>query len=378
MTNQSKNGALVAWSDFESDYLTIRKGIDGLIAEATIVGVQLIQDVPTRIEYMSMIRAEADVMLAHARKNNANIREIYNRVYARRNELRLISQNKAKAAVAVLSKLLTKNPSKHELLVRAANNLAKNGKLPSVGIGKELKSIPLDQLSPEQLDEVFLHAIDKAGGSRKTISPMNMKLRGAGLLLLTVALAGLDIYIAKDKSFAVSKNMSSIAGGAGGAWAFAAAGLAVGGPVGGLIGLIVGGVVGSYVAEETHFQIRGLHADPRVNQLINRYYGFMNFDEDGFAIALHREFTADIELVIIAFSHLNEKRNSDADDVANTYVEIARLVIREHPNGALVDAFRSPIGMALLDLLYSILDSGWTTGNEQSQMFWLKSMKQPA
>jgi hypothetical protein len=375
MANQSMNDALAAWSQFESQYRMVRDGVDGFIAEASIIGLQMIQDVPTRTEYMKMIRAEADEMLAAARKNRSAIRDIFNRIYERRKELRLIAQDKAKATVAVLSKLMTKDPSKYQLLVRAADDLAKKGKLPGVGTGKNIRSLPLERLSQENLDDVFLHAIDRAGGSRKSITPMNMKMRGAGLLLLTVALAGLDIYLAKDKSFAVSKNVSTIAGGAGGAWAFAAAGLVVGGPVGGLVGLIVGGVVGSYVAEEAHFQIRGLHSDPRVDRLVNQYHGIVNFDEEGLGWALHREFLADLQLVVIAFSHLNEKRNTDADDVARAYVEVARSVATNYPKGALIDGLGSPLGRALLDLLYSILDSGWTTGLERSQMDWVQTMR---
>ncbi len=270
---------------------------------------------------------------------------------------------------------MTKNPPKYQLLVRAADDLAKNGKIPAVGTGKNLKSAPLEQLSPEHLDDVFLHAIDKAGGSRKSITPMNMKMRGAGLLILTVALAGLDIYLSKDKSFAVTKNASTIAGGAGGAWALAAAGLVVGGPVGGLIGLIVGGVAGSYLAEEVHFHIRGLHSDPRGDRLVNQYHGIINFDEKGLGYALHREFLADLRLIVVAFSHLNEKRNTDADDVARAYNEVAQTVTVKYPRGALVDGLRSPFGRALLDLLYSILDGGWTTGAERPQMDWIQNMR---
>ena len=226
-----------------------------------------------------MIRAEADDMLAYARKDKNAVRLLFDRIYKRRNEMRMIQQAKTTVTTNILSKLMTKNPSKYQLLVRAANTLAKKGKIPSISVGKDLKSIPLEELSSEQLDEVFLKAIDKAGGSRKSITPMKMKLRGAGLLLLTVAMAGLDIYLAKDKSFAVSKNASSIAGGAGGAWVFAAGGLAVGGPIGGLIGLIVGGVVGSYAAEEAHFQVRGLNVNKKIDSLVNKHHGLFNFDE---------------------------------------------------------------------------------------------------
>lgn len=375
MANNSMNDAVTAWTQFESQYRLVRDGINGFIADATIIGLQMIQDVPTRIEYMKMIRAEADDMLQAARKNRGTLKNTFDRIYNRRNELRLIAQNKAKASVTVLSKLMTKNPSKYQLLVRAADNLARNGKLPAAGSVNNLKSIPLEQLSPEQLDDVFLHAIDKAGGSRKSITPMNMKMRGAGLLFLTVALAGVDIYLAQDKSFAVSKNVSTIAGGAGGAWALAAAGLVVGGPIGGLVGLIVGGIAGSYIAEEAHFQVRGLHSDDRVDRLVHQYHGLVNFDEKGLGYALHTEFTADLQLVIIAFSHLNEKRNTDADDVARAYIEVARIVTSKHPKGALVDALNSRYGRVLSHLLYSILDSGWTSSKERSQMDWIGQWK---
>lgn len=376
MAHHSNNEALTAWTAFEAEYFKVRKATEALMAEAALVGSHVILDIPTRMEYMRMIRAEADHMLAVARENRSAIKEIFDHIYDRRNELRLIAQDRAKASVAILSKLLTKDRTKYELIVSAANDLAKKGHLPSVGTGKNVKSIPLEKLSPEQLDDVFLNAIDRAGGSRKSITPTKMRLQGAGLLFLTVALAGLDIYMSQDKSFAVTKNASTIAGGAGGAWALGAAGLAVGGPLGGIIGLIVGGIGGSYVAEEVHFQIRGLNLNPKVDQIVNKYRAFMNFDEDGLGKALHVEFVADLKTVSMAFLHLREKCNSDADEVASAYISIAKSVIAQYPNGSLIDSFRSPVGKFLLGLLYSILDNGWTTGKEQLQMAWLKTMQE--
>ena len=378
METISRHRSVSAWQVFEENYRPVKEVVDGFVGDATLIGIQLIQDVPTRVEYMKMIRSEANDMLAMARKHRVAARIIFDRIYDRRNELRLVAQNRAQATVNILSKLMTKNRSKYDTLVSAADDLARKNRLPSVRVGDKVKSIPLEQLSPEQIDDVFIHAIDRAGGSRTTVTPMKMRMRGAGLLFLTVALAGLDIYMSNDKSFAVSKNVASVAGGAGGAWAFAAAGLAVGGPVGGVIGLIVGGIVGSYVAEEAHFQVRGLHSDPRVDQLVNRHHGIINFDEEALAVSLHTEFLADVELIYIAFAHLNEKRNSDADDVACAYLEIAKIIVRTHPQGGLVDAFRTQLGVALLDLLYNILDSGWTTSQEYDLMNWLSIVKQPA
>jgi len=190
-----------------------------------------------------------------------------------------------------------------------------------------------------------------------------------------VALAGLDVYLSQDKSFAVSKNVSSIAGGAGGAWACAAAGLVIGGPVGGLIGLIVGGVAGSYVGEEAHYAVRGLHSHPEVDTLVSRYYSPISFDEEGLGRALHVEFLGDLQLVLIAFSHLNEKRNADADDVATAYVEAAMRVHGRNRDGALAHGLRTPMGQALVKLLYDTLDEGWTTHQERMQMTWLQSVR---
>ena len=364
-----------AWADLEGTYRNVRKAVDGFSAQAALIGMQMIQDVPTRMEYMRMIRAEADEVLTLARQSRASAAKAFDFINARRDELRLIQQDKAKAAVAVLSKLLTKHPTKHQLLVNAANTLARDGKLPSIKVGKEVKAVPLEQLSPDQMDDVFLKAIEKAGGSRKSITPTNMKLRGAGLLFLTVALAGLDIYMSQDKNFAVTKNASSIAGGAGGAWVCAAAGLAVGGPIGGLVGLIVGGVAGSFAAEEAHYAVRGLHSSPRVDALVKRFYGPVAFDEEGLGRALHVEFLGDLDQVLVAFAHLNEKRNSDADDVAVAYVEAAMRVYRGNPDGALADGLRSAPGQALVKMLQGILDDGWTTDQERSHMMWLQTVK---
>ena len=364
-----------AWSSYEQYYNSVKSQVTGFTSTASLIGTQMILDVPTRMEYMKMIRAEADDMLAEARANRRTAKAVFDRIYERRNELRLIAQDKAKASVAVLSKLLTKDRSKYQILVSAANALAREGKLP-VAPGSSpgnVRSVALEKLSPDQLDDVFLRAIDKAGGSRKTITPARMRGNGGALLLLTVALAGLDIAMSQDKSFAITKNASSIAGGAGGAWALAAAGLAVGGPVGGAIGLIVGGFVGSYVAEEAHFHVRGLHSTPEIDRLVRKYHGVFNFDEDGLARAMHVEFLADLKTVLTTFVHLNEKRNGDADDVARTWIAEARRVVARYPDGALAQGFKHPLGRNLLKYLHSTLDAGWTSGAEYDHMRWMTS-----
>jgi hypothetical protein len=78
--------------------------------------------------------------------------------------------------------------------------------------------------------------------------------------------------------------------------------------------------------------------------------------------------------VLVAFANLDEKRSSDADDVAVTYIRIAQTVIRKRPDGAIADALRTKEGAALVKLLFAILDGGWTTTQEEAQMFWLEKM----
>ncbi|MCK7614591.1 hypothetical protein [Roseibium sediminicola] len=367
--------AINAWSELEGVYKTVQTQVNGFMSEASICGVNLIRDVPTRIEYMTMIRAEADAMLEQARANKKAAKEIFDRIFERRNELRLIQQNKATATTNIISKLITKDRTKAQLLIKAAKQLAEEGKISvqiadGVSDAEALKKI----MATDDFDDVLIKAIDNAGGSRKTISPTNMKVRGAGLLILTVALAGFDIYTSQDKSFATTKNVSSIAGGAGGAWALAAAGLAVGGPVGGAIGLLVGGFAGSYAAEEIHFQARGINVNPKINELVQKHFGW-SADEDGLAYDAHKEFLGDMVSVYLLFSNLNEKRNSDADDVAVPYIKVAQKVLEKHPNGALADGLKSKTGQALIDLLYAILDAGWTDDVEYSLMSWLKKQK---
>ena len=94
MAGNSPNDVDTAWNDLDSAYRNVRTTVGAFSAEAGLVGAQLIQDVPTRMEYMRMIRAEADDVLAIARQNRASAARAFDYVNARRNELRLIQQDK--------------------------------------------------------------------------------------------------------------------------------------------------------------------------------------------------------------------------------------------------------------------------------------------
>ncbi|WP_422376812.1 hypothetical protein [Roseibium sp.] len=368
--------AIDAWSELEGTYRTVQTQVSGFVSEAGIIGANLIRDVPTRIEYMRMIRAEADTVLEQACANKSAAKEFFDYIFERRIALRNAQQDRATATTNIISKLLTKKRTKAELIVKAAKDLSKKGRI-SIQISDGMSDADALKkiMASDDFDDVLLKAIDKGGGSRGSITPTKMKLQGAGLLILTVALAGLDIYVSEDKSFATTKNVSAIAGGAGGAWALAAAGLAFGGPIGGAIGLVVGGLVGSYAGEEIHFQARGINVNPKINQLVQKHFGWTWNDEEGLAYDAHTEFLGDLGSVYVLFFHLNEKRSSDSDDVAVAYIQVAQKVLRKHPSGALANGLKSKNGKALLDLLHSILDAGWTSDVEYSLMSWLQTQK---
>ena len=80
----SLNDALHAWRSHEAQYEKVRAAVDAFASDAALIGVQMIQDVPTRVEYMRMIRAEADDMLAYARANRETVRLVFDRIYERR------------------------------------------------------------------------------------------------------------------------------------------------------------------------------------------------------------------------------------------------------------------------------------------------------
>ena len=140
MANDSVSHVLGAWQNYERSYNMIRSEVTAFSSQAALIGGNMILDVPTRIEYMGMIRAEADEMLAYARRNRSAVRLVFDRISARRDELRLLAQNDANAPTRVLSRLMAKNRSKYDLLVRAADTLAQEGRLPAVGSGKAARS----------------------------------------------------------------------------------------------------------------------------------------------------------------------------------------------------------------------------------------------
>ena len=69
MAEETNNSVIAKWREFENDYQMVYSAVQAFVTEASLIGANMIIDIPTRLEYMKMIRAEADDMLAFARKN---------------------------------------------------------------------------------------------------------------------------------------------------------------------------------------------------------------------------------------------------------------------------------------------------------------------
>lgn len=94
----------------------------------------------------------------------------------------------------------------------------------------------------------------------------------------------------------------------------------------------------------------------------------LELDEAGLANALFNELCTNTVKVRAVFEELNENRRSDADDVAELYVNL--LMNR---GGSQVEAVaRDPV---LKSLLIRVLDEGWTSDGEKNCIEFIKSLK---
>ena len=112
----------------------------------------------------------------------------------------------------------------------------------------------------------------------------------------------------------------------------------------------------------------------RVFQLIDRYYSgvrvgatnvkTLNMDEEGLAKALLAE---DSQTTLAVFVRLDDQYNSDADDVAEIYVNLVKA-----KGGAALSALKS--NKPLIQRLIKVMDEGWTTSGEEECIKFLRGL----
>ena len=84
------------------------------------------------------------------------------------------------------------------------------------------------------------------------------------------------------------------------------------------------------------------------------------------AQALISECSYELDKVYAIFRELNDKYNTDADDVALSYVNKIKLMEK----GPLYEAFK--IHASLRNYLAQLLDEGWTTEEEKACIQYLQ------
>ncbi|MBP86838.1 MAG: hypothetical protein CMJ64_08985 [Planctomycetaceae bacterium] len=93
-----------------------------------------------------------------------------------------------------------------------------------------------------------------------------------------------------------------------------------------------------------------------------------SMDEEGMAAALLKECGTDMNKVYRVFKELDGHHNTDADDVAEIYLNS----IRKQP-GAIAAALKT--NKPLIDLLIKVLDEGWTSSGEEACIKYLNELK---
>lgn len=152
--------------------------------------------------------------------------------------------------------------------------------------------------------------------------------------------------------------LGSMAGGA----AMGAAGGVWAGPIGVGVGVIVGGILGALLADRAYVEVVGT-ADAGTRSFVDRFTSFWTgVDEEGMAKALTDEYPNRLDFVPRVMRALDNDYNTDADDVALAYVQIAM----KRP--ALAQAVKG--NRQLRDFLISLLQSGVTFGDEQRAINW--------
>ena len=115
-------------------------------------------------------------------------------------------------------------------------------------------------------------------------------------------------------------------------------------------------------------------SNDRVFELIDQHYTglrvgatnvkTLNMNEEGLAKALLKE---DSQTTLAVFVRLDEQYNSDADDVAELYVNLV-----QSRGGAALSSLKG--NRPLIQRLIKVMDEGWTSSGEQKCIKFLKSL----
>lgn len=224
------------------------------------------------------------------------------------------------------------------------------------------------ELDNVQQTRAYLEVVESAGRARPTATRFAGRAGAAGraMFLIGIGIAAYNIANADDKVWQSGREASNIMGGLGGSVAAGAlAGLWLG-PVGVAVGAFVGGVAGALLADQAYVAAVGA-SDRDAGAFLKRFTNFFGTDEEGLARALYDEVGMDGDRANAIFLAMDESYNTDADDVAVSYL---RRVFAGR--GPVLQALR--LNWSFRETLIRILDEGWTSSEEAALIAQLRAL----
>ena len=341
-----------------ADEFQVSVAIRAFESQALAYANRFIPDAKVRSEYISKAQGYSRSTRELYDSGKVTAQQAAEIAHGMRNEVMELARAKTSSmgqSVAIILK--DKGIPLEELFIKYA--ASKFGKAPK-------------QLSAAEMDVVALEIVAAAGRTNATV---NTAMRGLGkagraFWVLTALVAAYNIGTAKDKAVAAGREGANIAGGmAGGALGGAAVGAAVTGPlapIGAAVGAIIGGILGAALADEAYVET-AVPLTPTVARIVPRFTQMFWRDEEAMASALYDECGINIDQVSEVMEHLNQYYNTDADDVAYSYVEL----VRKH-GGIVEEALK--LNNDGKQLLIETLESGWTDSDEQRAIDYLKNL----
>lgn len=312
-------------------------------------------DSRTRSEYMRMTKEMSDGVRRSYMAGELTPKEAARAAQQMRNEILEFSRrNSSDVSQAVAKARKTQGLGLDDLVERYA---------------KQLHSKPFQELSDSERNAVYLKIVERSGAPNKGFNSAARTLgkTARGLWVLTACLATYNVVVSDNKLKQTGRELANIGGGFGGSVAGGAAvGVWFGGPIGIGAGVIIGGILGAIMADQVYVEVAGPDGE-FAKGFLPRYTSIIGVDEEGIATSLFRDVRYELSKVKSVFVQLWDKYSTDADDVAVLYLKKVR-----NSNGATYQALKEDIG--LRNLLIDILDSGWTSREEEEYIKFLRAM----
>jgi hypothetical protein len=333
---------------------TVEDALRQVEVQALNFSYRFVKDSRVRSWYIQYTQDFSRSTRAAYKAGNLTAKQAAEAAYQMRNEILEMARIKSSdLGKAVAVKLKARLPQFDELLTKYSRQKFGN---------------VFDKLTKAQQEQVYLEIVAAAGRARPkvNVAVRRMGAAGKGLWLLTAGIAIYNIGTAQNKVRAAGREASNVGGGFLGSVAVGAVGGAWAGPIGAAVGAIIGGVLGAIAADEAYVELTGPEND-FVKSFLPRFTSFMSRDETGIADALIKECGINMDKVHAVFFELYNRYSTDADDVANLYIQRVKT-----ENNNILHALK--LNASLRAFLARILDEGWTTSGESNNIQWLRAM----